>query len=183
MISDARAKATANSIMDYIHKATPTVIRDLYAPVGNNTGQHRSLLLIHEVIAGLVHWTLPCAVAQCQCHFVKHPFTLQRPPPRSVYLHVNCCPRLLLPRCTAARCTDEMRALQTLQSSGTLPLCTPATSLEPLCTPSGPSLSSSKTWSSWRPQLSATKSALLVWWVACSAFLRPARSSLNVCKV
>lgn len=38
-VSDARAKATADSIMDYIHKATPTVVRDLITPVGNYTGQ------------------------------------------------------------------------------------------------------------------------------------------------
>ena len=38
-ISDARTKATADSIMDYIHKATPTVVRDLITPVGNYTGE------------------------------------------------------------------------------------------------------------------------------------------------
>ena len=42
-VSDARAKATADSIMDYIHRATPTVIRDLVTPVGNYTGQLGSL--------------------------------------------------------------------------------------------------------------------------------------------
>lgn len=44
-VSDARAKATAASIMDYIHKATPTTIKDLITPVGNYTGQPHSLCL------------------------------------------------------------------------------------------------------------------------------------------
>ena len=42
-ISDARTKATADSIMDYIHKATPTVVQDLVTPVGNYTGELGSL--------------------------------------------------------------------------------------------------------------------------------------------
>ena len=37
--SDERAKATAESIIDYIKKATPTTIRDLLTPVGNFTGK------------------------------------------------------------------------------------------------------------------------------------------------
>ena len=37
--SDERAKATAESIMDYIKKATPTTIQDLLTPVGNYTGE------------------------------------------------------------------------------------------------------------------------------------------------
>lgn len=41
-ISDARAKATAESVMDYIHKATPQTVRDLVTPVGNYTGQAQS---------------------------------------------------------------------------------------------------------------------------------------------
>ena len=37
--SDERAKATAESIMDYIKKATPATIQDLLTPVGNYTGE------------------------------------------------------------------------------------------------------------------------------------------------
>ncbi len=42
-VSDARGKATAESIMDYIHKATPQAVRDLVTPVGNYTGQLHTL--------------------------------------------------------------------------------------------------------------------------------------------
>ena len=37
--SDERAKATAQSIMDYIKKATPTTVQDFLTPVGNYTGE------------------------------------------------------------------------------------------------------------------------------------------------
>ena len=44
-VSDARARATAASVMDYIQEATPTTIKNLVTPVGNYTGQPHSFCL------------------------------------------------------------------------------------------------------------------------------------------